>query len=49
MLLHGYLWPGNLLWQDGRLVAVVDWEGITEFVIHAAHKRMVTEAMTQLG
>ncbi len=30
-------------WQElGR-------ENITEFVIHAAHKRMVTEAMTQLG
>ncbi len=26
MLLHGDLWPGNVLWQDGRLVAVVDWE-----------------------
>tara|TARA_Y100001960_G_scaffold220563_1_gene230694 strand:+ start:154 stop:603 length:450 start_codon:yes stop_codon:yes gene_type:complete len=25
-LLHGDLWPGNVLWQDGRLVAVVDWE-----------------------
>lgn len=25
-LLHGDFWPGNLLWRDGRLVAVVDWE-----------------------
>ncbi len=25
-LLHGDFWPGNLLWQDGRLAAVVDWE-----------------------
>lgn len=25
-LLHGDCWPGNLLWQEGRLVAVVDWE-----------------------
>jgi aminoglycoside phosphotransferase (APT) family kinase protein len=26
VLLHGHLWPGNVLWQDGRLVAVLDWE-----------------------
>ena len=25
-LLHGDFWPGNLLWRDGSLVAVVDWE-----------------------
>jgi aminoglycoside phosphotransferase (APT) family kinase protein len=25
-LLHGDFWPGNLLWREGRLVAVVDWE-----------------------
>jgi aminoglycoside phosphotransferase (APT) family kinase protein len=25
-LLHGDYWPGNLLWQDGQLVSVVDWE-----------------------
>ncbi|HEX6386312.1 MAG TPA: phosphotransferase, partial [Anaerolineae bacterium] len=24
--LHGDFWPGNTLWQDGRLVAVIDWE-----------------------
>lgn len=26
VLLHGDFWPGNLLWQKGRLSAVVDWE-----------------------
>ena len=26
VLLHGDFWPGNLLWRDGRLVAVIDWE-----------------------
>lgn len=26
MLLHGDFWPRNLLWQDGRVVAVLDWE-----------------------
>lgn len=26
VLLHGDFWPGNLLWRDGQLVAVIDWE-----------------------
>jgi aminoglycoside phosphotransferase (APT) family kinase protein len=26
VLVHGDYWPGNLLWQRGRLVGVVDWE-----------------------
>lgn len=26
VLLHGDFWPGNLLWKDGELVAVIDWE-----------------------
>jgi aminoglycoside phosphotransferase (APT) family kinase protein len=26
VLLHGDYWPGNLLWRDDRLVAVIDWE-----------------------
>jgi aminoglycoside phosphotransferase (APT) family kinase protein len=26
VLLHGDFWPGNLLWKDGKLVAVIDWE-----------------------
>lgn len=25
-LLHGDYWPGNLIWRDGRLAAVIDWE-----------------------
>jgi aminoglycoside phosphotransferase (APT) family kinase protein len=25
-LLHGDYWPGNLLWKDDHLVAVIDWE-----------------------
>lgn len=25
-LLHGDYWPGNVLWQAGQLVAVLDWE-----------------------
>ncbi len=26
VLLHGDFWPGNTLWRDGALVAVIDWE-----------------------
>jgi aminoglycoside phosphotransferase (APT) family kinase protein len=26
VLLHGDVWPGNLLWRRGRLQAVIDWE-----------------------
>lgn len=25
-LLHGDFWPGNVLWNDGGIAAVVDWE-----------------------
>jgi len=25
-LLHGDFWPGNILWNDGQLIAVIDWE-----------------------
>jgi aminoglycoside phosphotransferase (APT) family kinase protein len=26
VLLHGDYWPGNILWRDGRVAAIVDWE-----------------------
>lgn len=26
VLLHGDYWPGNILWRDGEIVAVIDWE-----------------------
>lgn len=26
VLLHGDFWPGNTLWREGCLVAVIDWE-----------------------
>lgn len=26
VLLHGDYWPGNVLWRDGQIVAVIDWE-----------------------
>lgn len=25
-LLHGDFWPGNILWNGGRIAAVIDWE-----------------------
>lgn len=25
-LIHGDYWPGNMLWRDGQLGAVIDWE-----------------------
>lgn len=25
-LLHGDFWPGNVLWKDGQLAAIIDWE-----------------------
>ncbi|WP_193726859.1 phosphotransferase family protein [Paenibacillus guangzhouensis] len=25
-ILHGDFWPGNLMWKDGQLVAMIDWE-----------------------
>jgi aminoglycoside phosphotransferase (APT) family kinase protein len=25
-LLHGDFWPGNVLWRDGQVVALLDWE-----------------------
>jgi aminoglycoside phosphotransferase (APT) family kinase protein len=28
VLLHGDFWPGNILWKDGQLVAVIDWEDV---------------------
>ena len=26
VLRHGDFWPGNVLWQDGQIVGVIDWE-----------------------
>ena len=26
VLLHGDFWPGNLLWRNGQLGAIIDWE-----------------------
>lgn len=26
VILHGDYWPGNVLWHDGRITGVIDWE-----------------------
>ncbi len=26
VLVHGDFWPGNVIWRDGQLAAVIDWE-----------------------
>jgi aminoglycoside phosphotransferase (APT) family kinase protein len=26
VLLHGDFWPGNVIWREGRVAAVIDWE-----------------------
>jgi aminoglycoside phosphotransferase (APT) family kinase protein len=26
VVLHGDYWPGNVLWRDGRVVGIIDWE-----------------------
>jgi aminoglycoside phosphotransferase (APT) family kinase protein len=26
VLLHGDFWPGNVIWREGRIAAVIDWE-----------------------
>ena len=28
-LVHGDYWPGNVLWREGSIVAVLDWEAAT--------------------
>lgn len=42
VLVHGDFWPGNLLWQDGKLVAVIDWEatGINDPLLDIAIARL---------
>lgn len=29
-LTHGDFWPGNVLWQNGRLLAIVDWTEVRQ-------------------
>lgn len=25
-ILHGDFWPGNIMWNDGKLLSIIDWE-----------------------
>jgi aminoglycoside phosphotransferase (APT) family kinase protein len=49
VLLHGDFWPGNILWRDGRLAAVVDWEdaAVGDPLIDLANSRL--ELLWALG
>jgi aminoglycoside phosphotransferase (APT) family kinase protein len=44
VLLHGDLWPGNVLWREGQLVAIIDWEDarIGDPVVDLAKSRLET-------
>jgi aminoglycoside phosphotransferase (APT) family kinase protein len=49
VLVHGDFWPGNTLWRDGRLVAVIDWEdaAIGDPLADVANARL--ELLSALG
>ena len=42
VLLHGDFWPGNILWKDGQLVAIIDWEdaGLGDPLADVANSRL---------
>jgi aminoglycoside phosphotransferase (APT) family kinase protein len=42
VLLHGDYWPGNILWQASKLVAVIDWEdaGLGDPLVDLANSRL---------
>ncbi|MEM9622655.1 MAG: phosphotransferase [Pseudomonadota bacterium] len=57
-LLHGDFWPGNVLWQDQQLAAVLDWEdasvgsplsdlAASRCELHVAYGSTAVETFTQ--
>jgi aminoglycoside phosphotransferase (APT) family kinase protein len=42
VLLHGDFWPGNIVWKNGQLVAVIDWEdaGLGDPLADVANSRL---------
>jgi len=42
VVLHGDFWPGNILWNDGRIAGVIDWEdaAIGEPLADVANSRL---------
>jgi aminoglycoside phosphotransferase (APT) family kinase protein len=49
VLLHGDYWPGNVLWRDGALVGIIDWEdaGIGDPLADVGNSRL--EILWSLG
>jgi aminoglycoside phosphotransferase (APT) family kinase protein len=49
VLLHGDYWPGNILWNDGKIVSIIDWEDawIGDPLADLANGRL--EILFQLG
>ncbi|WP_242020895.1 phosphotransferase family protein [Cytobacillus oceanisediminis] len=49
VLLHGDYWPGNILWSDGKIVSIIDWEDawIGDPLADLANGRL--EILFQLG
>ncbi|MDX1992189.1 MAG: phosphotransferase [bacterium] len=44
VILHGDLWPGNVLWREGEIAAVLDWEdaALGDSLIDVANTRLET-------
>ncbi|MFC4617634.1 phosphotransferase family protein [Camelliibacillus cellulosilyticus] len=42
VLTHGDFWPGNLLWKNGKLAAIIDWEDatLTDPLLDVANSRL---------
>jgi aminoglycoside phosphotransferase (APT) family kinase protein len=42
VILHGDFWPGNTLWRDGELAAVIDWDhaGLGDPLVDLANGRL---------
>ncbi|WP_040381191.1 phosphotransferase family protein [Deinococcus aquatilis] len=41
-VIHGDVWPGNVLWDGGKLAAVIDWEdaGISDSLMDVGNARL---------
>lgn len=50
-LMHGDFWPGNVLWHEGALQAVIDWEdaGLGDPLIDVACARIELERLNGAG
>jgi len=48
-LLHGDFWPGNIIWQDAELAAVIDWEDASIGTIESDLAGCRSELMVAYG